>query len=531
MVAMGAFDGANGGRNYKTLPVKKQKIITSVRPSSKPDRAKPSSHSTYPSPAPSSLVNGKPKTTNGHARSLSRSLTPSQPSSKEKSHAVKSVRSSNLKRSSPAVSTPRFDESDSEDEEQDLRAAKRPKLISNGSEDSTRRIKNLQFFPGQEQEDFPMIHAVDIANYGTEGFSDSKYSNFFTATDEDDEEDPTVELQYPGSTQRERYHLVKSSDNQDYLPVDEIIDVVKAVAQHYLDSTQATALDDEDNFGLVQKMEQARSRGLKGKPGAQRAFVSAVEEYNTKITALRNDGSIEKRLDEIRAVDFSLVETIFNQTYTRTVSPHAHLTRKYENGTSEVYGELLPRFMSTIFKETHLKSDQVFVDLGSGVGNCVIQAALQIGCESWGWENMKNPCDLADQQKVEFEARCRLWGLQPGAVQLERASFLDNEKTSEVLKRADVVLVNNRAFQADLMDNLKYIFLDLKEGCQIVSLKPFREPGQKIQDRHDSDPIYTLQVVQKEYPTKSVSWMGDSGDWYLSTKDSRELKAFRRRRC
>ena len=514
---MGPFDGALKGKKYKTLAVKEAKVITAPKPVFKPKPARPSTEATYPSP-------------NGHARSLSRSLTPSQPADKDRTHAVKSERSSLLKRSSPAVSTPDFGTGESDDEEEDLRTAKRPKLTRTITEDPARRVKNPQSFPGRADEEFPMIHAESIANYGNGGVSDSHYSNFFTKWSGDEEVEPIVELQYPGSSQRERYHLVRPRDPQDYSPVDEIINVVKAVARHYLDEEQAGALDNELDQGLVQKMEQARNRGLKGKIGAQKDFISALDEYNTKITALRNDGSIERHLDNLRRVDFSLVESIFNQTYTRTVSPHAHLTQKYENGTSEVYGELLPRFMSTIFRQTHLKSDQVFVDLGSGVGNCVIQAALEVGCESWGWENMRNPATLATSQKTEFLARCRLWGVQPGEVYLEPTSFLDNEQTTEVLKRADVVLVNNRAFQADLMDRLKWTFLDLKEGCLIVSLKPFREPGQKIQERHDNDPVYTLQVQKKEYPTKSVSWAGDAGDWYLSTKDSSELEAFRRRR-
>jgi [histone H3]-lysine79 N-trimethyltransferase len=348
--------------------------------------------------------------------------------------------------------------------------------------------------------------------------------------DEDEEDEPVIELQYPGSSQRERYHLVKSRDVEDFSPLDEIINVVKTVARHYLDETGASALDDEINGGLVQKMEQARARGRKGKLGAQTAFIRAVDEYNRKITALRNDGSIEKRLDNLRSINYSLVETIINQTYTRTVSPRAHLLREYENGTSLVYGEILPRFMNTIFKETRLKSDQVFLDLGSGVGNCVLQASLEVGCESWGCEIMKNPCDFADKQKVEFDARCRLWGIQPGAVHLERASFLTHPPITEVIKRADVILINNRAFQADLMEDLKWKLLDVKKGCKIVSLKPFREPDHKIQERHIDDPVNVLQVRKKEYPTRSVSWTGDAGDWYLTWKDPSELEEFRRSR-
>ncbi|MBN6743433.1 hypothetical protein JKG47_23855, partial [Acidithiobacillus sp. MC6.1] len=81
--------------------------------------------------------------------------------------------------------------------------------------------------------------------------------------------------------------------------------------------------------------------------------------------------------------------------------------------------ELLDSVISKILKETKLMSDQVFLDLGSGVGNVVLQAALEVGCESWGCEMMKNAYTLADRQKEEFQARCRLWGGKPGRVRLE----------------------------------------------------------------------------------------------------------------
>ena len=52
-----------------------------------------------------------------------------------------------------------------------------------------------------------------------------------------------------------------------------------------------------------------------------------------------------------------------------------------------------------------MKCDQIFVDLGSGVGNCVLQAALEVGCESCGCEMMDKACNLAELQEEEFKAR------------------------------------------------------------------------------------------------------------------------------
>ena len=526
---MGPFDAHLRGTNFKPLPPKKPSIVkvvkssssnTTPRPSPKPDSSSVASSST--------LVNGKANSVNGHARGLSRSLTPSQPTSKEPKDPVKQVRSSNLKRSSPAVSTPRFSDSDDneEEEEEDLRTTKRPKLDRNASLDTKRRIRDVKSFSEDDQGTFTMVHAKNIANLGTDEKPDPKYNTFFTALQENEDEAPTVELQYPSASQRERYQLVRSKDGEDFQPLDEIIQVIKTVAENFLKSDQALAFNDEASGGLAQRLERARKRGFKGVAGAQGQFIAALTEYNKTVTALQKDGSLAKHLDGLHTLDISFVETLLRQIYARTVSPQVTLLKAYENGTDNVYGELLPRFVSRIFKETHLKSHHVFVDLGSGVGNVALQAALQIGCESWGCEMMNNAAELANLQKKEFPARCRLWGIQPGAVYLQHGDFLKDRPTLEALRRADLVLINNQAFTPKLNADLILLFYELKESCQIVSLKSFVPHGHRIQASNVNDPINMLEVQEKVYYSNSVSWTDAAGNWYLQRKDRRRLDRF-----
>jgi [histone H3]-lysine79 N-trimethyltransferase len=527
---MGPFGGGGKPSRFSVPKPPKPQIITVVKKASSSAPQNSSKLSPTPSASSSARANRKPKAVNGHVRTPSRSLTPARPSIQEQKDPVKQVRTSNLKRSSPAVSTPRFSDSDpdEEDEKLDFRNAKRAKLNGEAPEDLKRRIVNNASFEDESAGPLKIIHAADIANYGTNGVSDTKYGNFFEALEGGEEDEPTVELQYPGSSYRERYNLVRSRDPSDFQPLNDIINVVKTVASNYVPPSDSIAPDDPTTGGVAQRLETARSRGFKSKAGAQTAFISALDTYNSTLALSRGSGVVLSHLSGLHSLEFSLIETILNQIYTRTVSPSAHLLTHYENGTSFVYGELLPRFMSTIFRETRLNSSQVFVDLGSGVGNAVLQAALEIGAEGWGCEYMKNPCDLAEAQSAEFVARCALWGLAPGDINLLRGDFLIQPDILAVLKRADVVLINNRVFTADLNDKLKWLFLDLKEGCQIVSLRPFREVDHKIQERHVDDPVNVLQVVQRYYPTKSVSWSEAAGDWYLSRKDSKELEDFRR---
>lgn len=216
--------------------------------------------------------------------------------------------------------------------------------------------------------------------------------------------------------------------------------------------------------------------------------------------------------------------------YARTVSPQVHLLKAYENGTDDVYGELLPRFTQQIFKDVNLTSDQVFLDLGSGVGNVVLQAALQIGCESWGVERMPNPAKLADQQKVEFVPRCKNWGIKPGSVNLVTGDFLATPKIDSVLRRADVILVNNQAFTPELNDNLTMKFLDIKEGCRIVSLKPFITDDWKLKERNLQNPKNVLvHLAKKEYWSNSVSWTDEGGTYFIAKKDSTKVQRFHKK--
>jgi len=295
--------------------------------------------------------------------------------------------------------------------------------------------------------------------------------------------------------------------------------VVKDFTSYFLEPEADDSFVNADT-GIIRRLERARNlRDLDG-------FTKALDDYNSSIQSLRDSGEIAAILDKKHGLPESLVIRIMTQTYDRAVSPRVDLLRKYENGTNEIYGELKSNLVYQILVETQISSSQVFVDLGSGVANVVLQAALQIGCESWGCEIMENACSLADAQKVEFEARCRLWGIQPGLARLERGDFMMNSDIRGALQRADVVLVNNEVFTPELNVSLVNLFLDLKEGCKIVSLKSFVPQNRKISNYNNNDPSNILEVEKKTYSTKSVSWKDEGGDYYIATKDSKRLQRY-----
>lgn len=427
----------------------------------------------------------------------------------------KSSRASTPRPRKRASETPQRFESDTDggdaSDEDLLGSRKRMRMNDQIEVDEKRQIRSRRAFSDTEDGEFPMVHASDIATL-------SKLTKFSPAFPSHPEADK-IALQYPSSSQREMYELVVPTQNDDFKALEDIREVMETIIGNYLPDAEATALTN-DSTGLLRRVKRAVDR-LAGSE-----YMDLIQEWNDTLVEYRQSGRLSQTMDAWKAVDLGLLERILIQTYSRTVSLRVHELRHYQNGTDNVYGELLPKFVSKILKQdTKIKSDQVFIDLGSGVGNCVLQAALEAGCESWGCEMMETACDLAELQAKEFGARCRLWGLSKGDVHLERGDFMKNLNVRKVLQRADVILVNNQAFTPSLNEDLTNLFLDLKDGAMIVSLKSFVPSGHN-EARNSGATYNILDVVEKWYYSACVSWTDAAGTYYMSVKDSSRVKHF-----
>lgn len=181
---------------------------------------------------------------------------------------------------------------------------------------------------------------------------------------------------------------------------------------------------------------------------------------------------------------------IIEENYQRTVGPNVPKLRHYEAFSSTVYGELMPNLVEDIVRITNLREDALFLDLGSGVANVVVQASLQTGCRSYGIELMEAPARVAVDVVDQIKVRARMWGVKTGEMELEKGDMLKSARVDALMSKADVVLVDNKVFEEScelfclhvcsdtdvcLIVNaaLRPKFLDLKEGAIVVSLAPF----------------------------------------------------------
>jgi len=217
-----------------------------------------------------------------------------------------------------------------------------------------------------------------------------------------------------------------------------------------------------------------------------------------------------------RAVALRIVE----ETYQRTVGPRTHELNHYQAFSDTVYGELMPSLVSRLLSLTQACPDMLLLDLGSGVGNVVLHAALQSGCSAFGVEIMEKPAEMACEQRTQMMMRARMWGVRMGDVELEHANMLESARVNELIKSADVVLVNNKVFGEKLNEAIRPKFLDLKEGALVVSLEPFvTGGGRTVTERNLDDISAILDVSAHDYHSMDVSWGSGAGKYYMHRVD------------
>lgn len=366
-----------------------------------------------------------------------------------------------------------------------------------------------------EEDNYKLVHSLDLTSSSTA----KEHIPLFGRLADDVLK---VDLYYPGSTLAERFALQEPKDRGLHNPAGDVVNTVETVLKHFFpEDISSQHLDESTGIPYLLRRAAAKSE--------PEAFIQALTTYNDLIQKSRANGTIAKHISDVipsSPLPRELTIQIMNQSFARTISPSVDRLREYESFSDSVYGEILPPFASTIFKETGLNHESVFLDLGSGVGNVVIQAALETGCEAHGIEYEQNPAGLATQQAEEFRARCRRYGILPGKVHLMQGDFLKDERLRSIIPRADVILTNNYAFSSQTNDSLRQMFLDVKEGARIVSLKSFVPAKWRLEDRTSGDIAAVLKVEKKEFWRQCVSWTDNGGEYFLHTRDSTALRRF-----
>ncbi|KAG8292492.1 hypothetical protein J6590_037622 [Homalodisca vitripennis] len=220
-----------------------------------------------------------------------------------------------------------------------------------------------------------------------------------------------------------------------------------------------------------------------------------------------------------------LLRHILQQVYNQAVREPDRLNQ-YEPFSPEVYGETSFELVCQMIDEIQITSEDVFVDLGSGVGQVVLQMAAATPCKiCFGVEKAEIPSSYAEDMNSNFRKWMGWYGKHYGEYQLIRGDFLTEEHREKIVS-ATIVFVNNFAFGPTVDHMLKERFADLKDGARIVSSKSFCPLNFRITDRNLSD-IGTIMHVSEMVPLKgSVSWTGKPVSYYLHVIDRTKLERY-----
>uniref|UniRef100_A0A8D3C7E2 Histone-lysine N-methyltransferase, H3 lysine-79 specific n=1 Tax=Scophthalmus maximus TaxID=52904 RepID=A0A8D3C7E2_SCOMX len=220
-----------------------------------------------------------------------------------------------------------------------------------------------------------------------------------------------------------------------------------------------------------------------------------------------------------------LLRHILQQVYNHSVTDPEKLNN-YEPFSPEVYGETSFDLVAQIIDEMEMMEDDTFVDLGSGVGQVVLQVAAATNCKHYyGVEKADTPATYAESMDKEFKKWMKWYGKKHGEYTLERGDFL-SEEWKERIANTSIIFVNNFAFGPEVDHQLKERFANMKEGGKIVSSKPFAPLNFRINSRNLSDIGTIMRVVELSPLRGSVSWTGKPVSYYLHTIDRTILENY-----
>ncbi|KAF7277997.1 hypothetical protein GWI33_008992 [Rhynchophorus ferrugineus] len=252
-----------------------------------------------------------------------------------------------------------------------------------------------------------------------------------------------------------------------------------------------------------------------------------TKRYNKAINnVLLLEKGTQKFCDRLnRVASKELLRHIIQQTYSAAVTDAEELN-KYQAFSPDVYGETSFDLITQMLDVIKPGKDDVFVDLGSGVGQVVLQLAGASPCKRCvGIERADVPAKYAKAMESKFKFWMQWYGKRYGYFELIKGDFF-HDAFRDKFTEATVIFVNNFAFGPAVDHKLKERFAELKQGTKIVSSKSFCPLNFRISDRNLSD-IGTIMIVSEIAPVKSsVSWTGKPVSYYLHVIDRTKLEKY-----
>ena len=201
------------------------------------------------------------------------------------------------------------------------------------------------------------------------------------------------------------------------------------------------------------------------------------------------------------------------------------------------YGRVLPHAMKKMIKILELRRQDVFLDIGHGVGNTCLHASFCIGCDSRGIEVVSDRHEIADKFRggMYAEHSCNRNDPKPevGKVDLRLGRLEDPKQKEFLTKGITRAYVNNfngvfaerSSKNKDkwfLDDYISAIFASMAPGAIMVTFHPLnlgldRESANELRSKHnlresDHASYYDSEKILLGKAFCSVKWNKRSGN-------------------
>jgi len=261
------------------------------------------------------------------------------------------------------------------------------------------------------------------------------------------------------------------------------------------------------------------------------------DKYNQSIQQMKEKELLSKKLFKKKA-STNLLRYIMTQIYNKGVQEPEKLNH-YEPFSPQVYGETSFDLVTEILKRVKLSANEIFADLGSGVGNVVLQVAASLNCKlCYGIEKADCPAEYAVAMQREFENLMKWFGRPYSKFVIVKGDFLTDEleqdsfckydemTVTQVINEAKLIFVNNYAFGAEVDHQLKIKFSNMSEGAFIVSSKPFCPLNFRITSRNLNDIGAILNLNEFAAINGHVSWTDRPINYYFHRIDRTLLEKY-----
>merc|ERR1712137_273723 len=180
-----------------------------------------------------------------------------------------------------------------------------------------------------------------------------------------------------------------------------------------------------------------------------------------------------------------------------------------EVGNPTTYGEITPKFIHQILNEIEITADDVFYDVGSGIGNVVLQVAAQIGCICHGIEIRPELSKIAIRMQNKLSQLSKTRTKKP--VDIPEIYFHTGDALGDQFDFSDatIIFVNNWCFAGELEHDLFVKFQKiLPAGTKIICLKDAFPRFRPNSLRCDDLPCHRFRYPWRKFEScdDAISW-------------------------